>query len=68
MANSIIEKEMEVILNNNNIKQINKNFNFYENVISLYNENKYILLPIKKRFNIINQQIKENKKIFLNNK
>lgn len=67
MANSIIEKEKEVILTNNNIKKINKNFNLYENVISLYNENKYILLPIKKRFNIIKQQIKENKKIFLNN-
>ena len=59
---------MEVILTKNNIKKISKNFNFYENVISLYNENKYILLTIKKRFNIIKQQIKENKKIFLNNK
>lgn len=67
MANSIIEKEKEVILTNNNIKKINKNFNLYENVISLYNENKYILLPIKERFNIIKQQIKENKKIFLSN-
>ena len=68
MANSIIEKEMEIILTNNNIKKISKNFNFYENVIRLYIENKYILLLIKKRFNIINKLIKENKKIYLNNK
>ena len=62
MVNSIIEKEMEILLINNLISKVSKNCNYYENEINAYIENDFISLKAKKRFNIIKQKIRENKR------
>ena len=65
MANAIIEKEMKVILTSNMFCNINNNFIFFEKIINLYLENKFITLSIKQTFNKLKQIIKE-KNIFHN--
>ena len=59
MTNAFIEKEIRVILTSEMCYRINNNFDFYESIINLYIENKFITILAKKRLKIIKQIIKE---------
>lgn len=63
MLNSIIEKEMKLLLTNNILRKINENFYYYENEINSFVDNNFISLKVKKKFNTIKKIIKENRKI-----
>ena len=65
MANAFIEKEMKVILTSEMCNKINNNYKFYESIINLYLDNKFIPLSTKKRLNIIKQIINEKVKYLL---
>jgi hypothetical protein len=63
MLNSIIKKEMKLLLTNNILRKINENFYYYENEINSFVDNNFISLKVKKKFNTIKKIIKENRKI-----
>ena len=65
IANTFIEKEMKAILTSEMCQKINNNFHFYESIINLYIENKFIPLSSKKRLKTIKQIIKEKAKILI---
>ena len=65
IANAFIEKEMKIILTSKLCYKISQNFEFFENILNLYIENKYIPLSTKERLIIIKQVIKEKSKIFI---
>ena len=63
MLNSIIEKEMKLLLTNNILRKINESFYYYENEINSFVDNNFISVKVKKKFNTIKKIIKENRKI-----
>ena len=64
MANEIIKKEKEILLSFKMYNKINQNFKFYENIINLYLNNKFIYYSGKKRLNNIKIMLKEKEKKF----
>ena len=68
MANEIIKKEMDIFLSFKMYNKINQNFKFYENIINLYLNNKFIYYSAKKRFNDIKIILKEKDKKFIKSK
>ena len=64
MANAFIEKEIKVILTSEMCYKINNNFQFYERIINLYIENKFIPAKAKKKLNLIKQIIIEKQNFY----
>lgn len=63
MANEIIKKEKETFLSFKMYSKIDHNFKFYENIINLYLNNKFIYYSSKKIFNSIKIILKEKEEI-----
>ena len=60
MGNEIIRIEMKTFLSSNICNKINKNYNFYKNIINIYLKNKYTPLSIKSKLKNIKNILKKN--------